>query len=126
MTWYSLLLFVHIVAVLAISAAAQSLEWLGLGKLRKSRDQARSGIDLGPALSVIVLASLLVWLFSGVCLTVQLSGWNFTWIKVAVVATALVAPLGAITGRRTRAIGVSASATKPARPNCSHDCRILS
>jgi len=77
MTWYSLLLFVHIVAVLAISAAALSLEWLGLGKLRKSRDQARSGIDLGPALSVIVLASLLVWLFSGVCLTVQLSGMEF-------------------------------------------------
>jgi uncharacterized membrane protein len=125
MTRYSLLLFVHIVAVLAISAAL-SLEWLCLGELRRSRDEARSWIDLVPALSVIVLASLLVLLFSGVCLTVQLSGWNFAWIKVAVGAMALVAPLAPLRAGARVPSGVSASATKPARPNCSHDCRILS
>jgi hypothetical protein len=50
------------------------------------------------------MGSLVVLLFSGGYLTDRMSGWTLAWPKVSVATLVLIAPLGAITGKRMRAI----------------------
>src|SRR5712692_5078856 len=105
MTLYSFVLFAHVTAVLVLFACL-SLETLSLFHLRRA--STLTGVQLWiepvPGLSAVALGSLLVILLSGIYLTIQMSGFGLAWPKVSVGAFLLMAPLGAMTGRRMRAI----------------------
>jgi hypothetical protein len=105
MTLYSLVLFVHVAAVLALFAAL-SFEVLSLFHLRRASTltEAQLWIEPVPGLPLFALGSLLVVFFSGVYLTIQMSASGEAWPKVTVAALLFVTPLAAITGRRMRAI----------------------
>jgi len=105
MTLYSLVLFVHVIAVLGLSAAL-SVEVLSLFYLRRvsTLTEARRWIEPVPGLSWVAIGSMLVIFFSGIYLAAQISAWSLAWPKVTIGALLLIAPLGALTGRRTRAI----------------------
>jgi len=117
MTLYSLILFAHISAVLGLCAAL-SLEALSLFHLRRvsTVPEARRWIDPVPGLPLVAMGSLLVILFSGIYLAVRMSAFGLAWPKVTVAALLLIAPLGALTGRRMRAI----------RMACADEARAIS
>jgi hypothetical protein len=105
MTLYSVVLFAHVTAVLALFACL-SLEALSLFYLRGA--STLTGVQLWiepvPALPAVAIGSLLVILLSGIYLTIEMSGFGLAWPKVTVGAFLLMAPLGAMSGRRMRAI----------------------
>jgi hypothetical protein len=103
MTFYSLVLFVHVTAVLGLSAAL-SIEALSLFHLRRASTltDASRWIEPVPRLPFVTGGSALVIFFSGVYLAIRMSAFDAGWPKVTVGALLLIAPLGALTGRRTR------------------------
>ena len=103
MTLYSFVLFAHITAVLAMFACL-SVEVLSLFRLRRAStlSEVQLWIEPVPSLSRIALGSLLVILLTGVFLTIQISGFGLAWLKVTIAAFLLMAPLGAVSGRRIR------------------------
>ena len=105
MTLYSVILFVHVTAVLALFAAL-TLEALSLYHLRRASSLAeiRLWMEPVPGLPLAAMGSLLVVFFSGIYLTIQLSVFGAAWPKVTIAALLLIAPIAAITGRRMRAI----------------------
>jgi hypothetical protein len=105
MTFYSLVLFVHVTAVLGLSAAL-SIEALSLFHLRRASTltDASRWIEPVPRLPFVTGGSALVIFFSGVYLAIRMSAFDAGWPKVTVGALLLIAPLGALTGRRMRAI----------------------
>lgn len=105
MTLYSLVLFVHITAALGMFAAL-SFEVLSLFHLRRvsTLAEARRWIESVPGLPMIAVGSLLVILFSGVYLTVKMSAFGMAWPKVTIGAFLLMAPLGALSARRSRTV----------------------
>src|SRR6202007_571620 len=52
----------------------------------------------------LAILSILVVLASGIYLTARMSAFVLAWPKVAIMALLLIAPFGAVTGKRTRAI----------------------
>ena len=105
MTLYSLVLFVHISAVLGMFVAL-SFEILSLFHLRRVSTvaEARRWIEPVPGLPMVAAGALLVILFSGIYLTLKMSTFGLAWPKVTIAAFLLMAPLGALTARRIRAI----------------------
>ncbi len=105
MTFYSFVLFVHVTAMLGLCAAL-SFEVLSLLHLRRvsTSTEARRWIEPVPALSLIGMGSIFVVFFSGVYLAMRMSAFGLAWPRVTVGALLLIAPLGAMTGRRMRAI----------------------
>jgi hypothetical protein len=105
MTFFSGVLFLHVASALGIFAAL-SLEALVLYHLRRaaSAREARASLDLAPGVSILFGASAVLMLLTGVYLTVQMSAWPQSWLKIAMVALFLMAPLGAVSGRRMRLI----------------------
>jgi len=103
MTLYSFVLFAHITAVLAMFACL-SLEVVSLFRLRRAStlNEVQLWIEPVPRLSRIALGSLLVILLTGVFLTIQMSSFGLAWLKVTIAAFLLMAPLGAVSGRRIR------------------------
>ena len=113
MTLRSLVLFVHVTAVLTMFAAL-SFEALSLFHLRRvsSLTEVRRWIDPIPRLPWVARGSLLLVFLSGVYLTVRMEAFELAWPKVAVGALLLIAPLGALTGWRMRAIRRACVETK--------------
>lgn len=105
MTLFSGIVFLHVVSALGIFAAL-SLEILVLYHLRRasSGQEARASLDLVPGSSPFFAASGVIALLTGVYLTLQTSAWPQPWLKIAMVALALMVPLGAVSGRKMRAI----------------------
>jgi hypothetical protein len=105
MTLYSLVLIIHVTAVFVLSAAL-SIELLSLVHLRGASTlaEARPWIDPFPRLPLFAVGAVLVILFSGVYLVIQESASGKAWPKVAVSTLLLMAPFGAMTARRMRAI----------------------
>ena len=105
MTLYSLVLFVHVTAVLALCAAL-SIEVLSLHQLRRASSftEVRRWIQPVPDLPLVTAASALVIFISGIYLTLRMSAFELAWPKVTIGALLLIAPFGAITGKRIRAI----------------------
>jgi hypothetical protein len=105
MTLDSLVLIIHVTAVFVLSAAL-SIEVLSLVHLRGvcTLAEAHPWIDPVPRLPVFAVGSLLVILFTGVYLVIQESASGKAWPKVAASTLLLMAPLGAMTSRRMRAI----------------------
>ena len=105
MTFYSLVLFVHVTAALALFAAL-TFEVLSLFHLRRASTltEVHLWLDPVPRLPLAAMGSLLVVFFSGIYLTIRLSAFGEAWPKVTIAAVLFVAPIAAITGRRMRAI----------------------
>jgi hypothetical protein len=68
-----------------------------------------------PHLPLVAMASMLVLFFSGIFLTVRMSAFDTAWPKVTIGALLLIAPLGAVTGKRMLVIrrNSEASTMKP-------------
>ena len=105
MTFYSLVLFVHVTAVLALFAAL-TFEVLSLFHLRRASTltEVRLWIDPVPRLPLAAMGSLLVVFFSGIYLTIRMSAFGEAWPKVTIAALLFVAPIAATTRTRMRAI----------------------
>jgi hypothetical protein len=105
MTFYSLVLFVHVTAVLTLFAAL-TFEVLSLFHLRRASTltEVRLWIDPVPRLPQAAANSLLVVFCSGIYLTIRMSAFGEAWPKVTIAALLFVAPIAAITGTRMRAI----------------------
>jgi hypothetical protein len=108
MTLYSAVLFLHILCVLGLSVA-MSFEWMSLSRMRAARSMAeiRAWVNPVPTLPAIAITSLLLLLFSGMFLTVQLQAGALAWPRVSFIALLVIAPFGAVTGRRM--LGVRAT-----------------
>ncbi|MBZ5658647.1 MAG: hypothetical protein LAO56_25685 [Acidobacteriia bacterium] len=118
MTLYSLVLFVHVTAVVALFAAL-SFEVLSLFHLRRAAalSEARLWMEPLPGLPLVAMSSMLIVFFSGVYLAMRMSAFDLAWPKVTVAAILLMAPLGALTGRRMRAIRRMCAAAKAINPD---------
>jgi hypothetical protein len=106
MTLYSLVLFVHVTAVLVLFAAL-SFEGVSLFHLRRASTltEVHLWIEPVPSLPLVTIGSLLVVFFAGVYLAMRMSAFDQAWPRVTVAALLLlISPLGAMTGRRMRAI----------------------
>ncbi len=114
MTLYSAVLFVHVVSALGVFAAL-SLEAVALLHLRRatSASEARLWLEFAPGLPFLAIGSLMLLLLSGFFMTTQMSGWTLAWPRAAMGALILIGPLGAVTGRRMRAIRIASAANKP-------------
>lgn len=114
MTLYSAMLFVHVLSALGI-VAALSLAAVTLARLRRATtvSEARLWIEFAPGVPALAVASLVFLLLSGIFMTSQISGWALAWPRVAMGALLLIAPFGAVTGRRLRAIQIACAASKP-------------
>ena len=105
MTFYSVVLFVHITGVLVLFACL-SVEVLALFCLQKASTLAEVRLWMEPvqSLSLVTASSAIAIFLSGVYLTTRMSAFGLAWTQVAIAALLLIAPLGALTGRRMRAI----------------------
>lgn len=105
MTLYSIVLFLHVAAVLGLFASL-SFEILSLFHLRPASDlsDVRRWMDPAPGISLLAMGPILVVLAAGVYLTARMSAFGLAWPKLAVVALVLIAPFSALTGKRMRAI----------------------
>jgi hypothetical protein len=105
MTLYSIILFLHVAAVLGLFASL-SFEILSLFYLRRASDLrgVHRWIDPVPGIPILAVESIFVVLFSGVYLAMRMAAFDMAWPKVAIVALLLIAPFGALTGKRMRAI----------------------
>lgn len=124
MTMYSAVLFVHVVSAMGIFAAL-SLEAVGIFRLRKATcaSEARLWLEFAPGLPPLTIASFVFMLLSGIFIATQSSEWMLAWLRVALGALLLIAPLGAITGRRMRAIRKACAANGTSAPDLSAKLR---
>jgi len=105
MTLYSVILFLHVAAVLGLFASL-SFEVLSLFHLRRASDlsDVRRWMDPVPGIPLLAIGSILVVLASGAYLTARMSAFGLAWPKLAVAALVLIAPFGALTGKRMSAL----------------------
>jgi hypothetical protein len=105
MTLYSLVLFLHVGAALAL-AAALSIDALIMVQLRRAAtpSAAHPWLNLWAAVPRVAGSSGLVLLLSGGYLTDRMSAWSLAWPTVALAALILIGILGAITGKRMSAL----------------------
>lgn len=117
MTLYSIILFLHVAAVLGLFASL-SFEFLSLSRLRQASDlgEVRRWIDPLPGIPLVAMVSILIVLFSGIYLAARMSAFDSAWPKIAIAALLLMAPFGGLTGKRMHAIrrgSVEATTMKP-------------
>jgi len=105
MTLYSLVLFLHVGAALAL-ASALSIDALILFQLRRATSLTRANLwlELWPAVPWIAVGSGVLLLLSGGYLADRMSAWTLAWPKVALAVLILIGILGAVTSRRIRAL----------------------
>ena len=117
MTLYSIILFLHVAAVLVLFASL-SFEFLSLSHLRQASDpgDVRRWVDPVPGVPLMAMASILVVLVSGIYLAVRMAAFNLAWPKVTIIALLLVAPFGALTGKRMRVIRRSSAEATTMQP----------
>ena len=117
MTLYSIILFLHIASALGLFASL-SFELLSLFHLRRASDlpDVRRWIAPVPGLPLVVMASILAVFFSGIFLTVRMSAFDTAWPKLTIGALLLIAPLGAVTGKRMRGIRRSSAEASTLEP----------
>jgi hypothetical protein len=113
-TLYSIVLFVHVASAFGI-VAALSLAAVTLVRSRRATTvgEARLWIEFAPGGPALAIISLVFLLLSGIYMTVQMSGSGLAWPRVAMGALILIAPFGAVTGRRLRAIQIACAASNP-------------
>ena len=117
MNLYTSVLFVHAVAVLVLTAALTLEAWILLQLRRTMRpSDVQPWIGTMQPVAIAAITSLVVIYVTGAYLTESLHSWAFAWPRLAVLEIVLFALLGAMTGRRTRAIRRKA-ANDPMNPS---------
>src|ERR1035438_3651645 len=113
MTLYAVVLFVHAIAVLVLTAGLSIEAWM-LFQLRRasSPSEIRPWTAPVPGLAVASIASLIVVFVTGAYLTQRLLAWDFPWPRFAVLEIVLFALFGALTGSRLRAVRRLCAATE--------------
>jgi hypothetical protein len=105
MNLYTAVLFVHAVAVLVLTAALTLEAWILLQLRRTTRPtDVRPWIGTMQPVAIAAITSLVIIYVTGAYLTGSLHSWAFAWPRLAVLEIVLFALLGAMTGRRMRAI----------------------
>ena len=117
MTFYSIILFLHVAAVLVLFATL-SFEFLSLSHLRHASDlrDVRRWIDSAPGIPLMAMSSILVILISGLYLALRMAAFGLAWPEVTIVALLLIAPFGALTGKRMRVIRRCSAEATTIRP----------
>ncbi len=106
MTVYSVVLFIHVVGAVTLFAAL-GIEWRSLRAMRRATTVEELRTLLGvsaaqPAINGFAAAAILL---PGFYLAAKLTAWSQGWISLALLATFLIAGLGAaVTGPRMRAL----------------------
>jgi hypothetical protein len=105
MKLYSVILFIHAMAVLALTAAL-TMESLLLARLRRTvrPSDARIWIGAVPAIAFAAISSLVTILVTGGYLSKSLDATGFAWSRFAVIDTVIFALFGVFSGRRLRPI----------------------
>lgn len=104
MNLYSLVLFSHIVATLGLFAGL-AIEWLILLALKKAgAAETQTWIGVWPKMLPLTIASAVLLIASGIYLAARVAVWNQGWIQVSLLSLLIIAPLGALAGRRVPAI----------------------
>jgi hypothetical protein len=106
MTFYSVILFVHVAGALALSMAL-GLEWTSLRRLQYSGniEQIRAWGNVSAAVQPLSIFATLAILLPGVYLAAKMASWSQAWIQISTGATLLIgAAAGAVTAPRMRAI----------------------
>jgi len=105
MTFYSVVLFIHVTAVLILFATL-SFEVLSLFYLRRASSvtEVRQWIEMIPSLPLAALGSILLIFCSGMYLAMRMSAFSLAWPRITIGALLLMAPFGAVSGRRMRAV----------------------
>jgi hypothetical protein len=105
MTVYTVVLFVHAIAVFVLTAGLSIEAWM-LFQLRRASNpgEIRPWTSPVPGLSVASIAALIVVFVTGAYLTQSLLAWDFAWPRFAVLGVVLFALFGAFTGSRLRAV----------------------
>ncbi len=119
MTLYSLVLFLHVAAALAL-ASAVSIDALILFQLHRATTStaAHPWLNLWSAVPGIAGSSGLLLLLSGGYLTDRMSAWSLAWPRVALAALILIGILGAITSKRMSALRRICAAEKTNESEC--------
>jgi hypothetical protein len=119
MTLYSLVLFLHVAAALAL-ASALSIDALILFQLHRATTStaAHPWLNLWSAVPRITGSSGLLLLLSGGYLTDRMSAWSLAWPRVALAALILIGILGAITSKRLSALRRICAAEKTNESEC--------
>ena len=105
MNLYTAVLFVHAVAVLVLTAALTLEAWILLQLRRTLRpSDVKPWIGTMQPVAIAAITSLVIIYVTGAYLTESLHSWAFAWPRLAVLEIVLFALLGAMTGRRMRAI----------------------
>ncbi|HEY1647307.1 MAG TPA: hypothetical protein VGF96_04955 [Terracidiphilus sp.] len=105
MKLYPAILFIHAIAVLALTATL-TVESLLLAQLRRTGrpSDARIWIGAVPAIGIAAVSSLVVILITGGYLSKSLNATGFAWSRFAVLDTIIFALFGAFSGLRLRGI----------------------
>ena len=117
MTLYSIILFLHVAAVLVLFATL-SFEFLSVSRLRNASDlsDVRRWVDPVPGIALMAMSSILVILVSGIYLAVRMAAFDLAWPKVTIVALLLIATFGALTAKRMRVIRRNSAEATTMRP----------
>jgi len=102
---FTIVLIVHVLAVFFMTAVL-AIEAIALVHMRGAASPAEAlpWINPVPRLSLFAVSSIFLILFTGGYLVMQEAAWRQAWGHVAGAAVLLMAPLGAMTGKRMRAI----------------------
>ena len=105
MTAYTAVLFLHAIAVFVLTAALTMEGWM-LFRLRLTSNstEVRTWMLPLPGVTAAGISSLVIVFVTGAYLTESLKAWELAWPRFAVLEVFLFAVLGALTGRRLRAI----------------------
>lgn len=117
MTFYSIILFLHVAAVLVLFATL-SFEFLSLSHLTHASDlsDVRRWVDPVPGTPLMAMFAIIAILVSGIYLAMRMSAFDLAWPKVTIVALLLIAPFGALTGKRMRVIRRTSTEATTIRP----------
>jgi len=105
MNLYSVVLFVHAITVLVLTAALTMEAWTVMQLRRSASPSAvRPWTEATQSIAIAAISSLVIIYATGAWLTESLHSWAFAWPRLAVLEIILFALFGAITGRRMREI----------------------
>jgi hypothetical protein len=106
MTFYSVILFLHLLGV-ALLFAALGLEWICLGNLRRAAnlEQFRSWANAARAIPRFYAFAGPLIVFAGAYLATKMKAWPQGWISMSLLAVVVIMGLGmGVSGRRMRAM----------------------
>jgi hypothetical protein len=117
MNLYAAVLFIHAIAVLVLTAALTMEAWTLMQLRRAARpSEVQPWTAATQSIAIAAICSLVIIYATGAWLTESLHSWAYAWPRLAVLEIVLFALLGAITGRRMRAIRRYAASEKTNPP----------